>query len=64
MYHSYSQNATAEMSKNSLVRREPEAIFSFNNDEEIEFKIEKETIKDWEVIAYISPCKVCYYRVV
>ena len=47
------------MNKKFLVRREPEAIFSFNDDKEIEFKIETETIRDWKIIAYTSPCKVC-----
>ena len=61
---SYSQNATAEMSKKSLIRREPETIFSFNDDKGIEFKIETEAIKEWKIIAYTSPCKVFYYRIV
>ena len=38
-------------------------LFSFNDDKEIEFKIETETIKDWKIIAYTSPCNVCHYRV-
>ena len=58
--YSYSQNATAEMNKKSLIRGEPEAIFSFNNDKGIEFKIETETIKEWKIIAYTSPCNVCH----
>ena len=63
MYQSYLQSATAQMSK-KFVRGEPEAIFSFNDDKEIKFEIETETIKDWKIITYTSPCNVCHYGVV
>ena len=44
------------MSKESLIRGPPEAIFSFN-DEEIVLKVEKSIINEWEILLF-QPCKV------